>query len=111
MISCLYIIVGGLSNLTCQERRSESLQPLLLLFLLAELTMESKFVVLAYHVKRCCPIPSNITHWWYIARGILLLHMGSFLVNIIIPGHPGFDRFRALGSLQFFVDKSLVVYV
>ena len=52
MIICLYIIVGGLSDLACQERRGESLQPLLLLFLLAELTMESKFVVLAYHVKR-----------------------------------------------------------
>ena len=52
MIICLYIIVGGLSNLACQERRGESLQPLLLLLLLAELTMESKFVLLAYHVKR-----------------------------------------------------------
>ena len=53
---------------------------------------------MVHSVKRCL-IPSNITNCWYIAHGTLLLHVGSFLVNIIIPGHPGFDRFRALGSL------------
>lgn len=71
MIICLHIIVGAYYGV---------------------------FVVVAYSVKRCL-IPSNITNCWYRAHGTLLLHVGSFLVNIIIPGHPGFDRFRALGSL------------
>ena len=30
-----------------------------------------------------------------------------FFIEIIYAGHTGFDKFRALGSLQFFLEHSL----